>query len=72
VSDSSGTIFEGAQWLVTSGYAQDNWGISDTFLSNKVYGPGVVETFTYSVTTYGGGPDFSIENSFMELYAIEA
>lgn len=72
LSDGTSTVFFGANWLVTSLYSGDNWGVSDYFQSIGTYAPGAAVTFTMATKTAGGDPKFSISGSFFELFVVEA
>jgi hypothetical protein len=48
------------------------WGTADTFLTSGTYAPGSEVTFTHQICTGGGGSDFTIQNSFMEIIVEEA
>jgi len=58
--------------LVTALAAGDTWGTADTILTAGVYSPGAEVTFNHQIRTGGGGSDFTIQNSFMEILVEEA
>jgi hypothetical protein len=58
--------------LVTALAAGDTWGTADTILTSGTYSPGAEVTFTHQIRTGGGGSDFTIQNSFMEIMVEEA
>ena len=64
--------FPGAEWLCVSIASGDNFGFSDTILTNVTYAPGSTETFTMKVQTAGGDTSFGIQGCYMELYVEEA
>jgi len=72
LSDGTTTFSIGANWLVTSAYTGDSWGVSDYFESSSTYAPGATVTFTMSTQTAGGDPNFNILGSFFELLVVEA
>lgn len=72
LSDGTSTFFTGANWLVTSSYTGDNWGVSDYFQSIGTYAPGASVTFTMSTKTAGGDAEFTISGGFFELFVVEA
>jgi hypothetical protein len=72
LSDGTNTVSTGANWLVTSAYEGDSWGVSDYFESSNPYAPGSTVTFTMSTGTAGGDAKFNISGSFFELFVVEA
>jgi hypothetical protein len=58
--------------LVTALAVGDTWGTADTILTSGTYPPGAEVTFTHQIRTGGGGADFTIQNSFMEIFVEEA
>jgi hypothetical protein len=58
--------------LVTALAIGDTWGTADTILTSGTYSPGSTITFTHQIHTGGGGPNFTIQNSFMEIIVTEA
>jgi hypothetical protein len=58
--------------LVTALAVGDTWGTADTVLTSGTYPPGSEVTFTHQIQTGGGGSDFIIQNSFMEILVEEA
>jgi hypothetical protein len=72
LSDGTTTFFTGANWLVTSAFEGDGWGVSDYFESTSTYAPGSSVTFTMSVETSGGTDDFTISGSHFEMILVEA
>jgi hypothetical protein len=58
--------------LVTALAVGDTWGTADTILTSGTYLPGAEVTFTHQIRTGGGGSDFTIQNSFMEMVIEEA
>ena len=58
--------------LVAALAVGDTWGTSDTILTSGTYSPGSTVTFTHEIRTGGGGSDFTIQNSFMEIIVEEA
>jgi hypothetical protein len=58
--------------LVTALAIGDTWGTADTILTSGTYSPGSTVTFTHQIRTGGGGVNFTIQNSFMELIVEEA
>jgi hypothetical protein len=58
--------------LVAALAVGDTWGTADTFLTSGTYAPGSEVTFTHQIRTGGGGSDFTIQNSFMEIIVEEA
>ena len=58
--------------LVTALAVGDTWGTADTILTSGTYSPGSEVTFTHQIRTGGGGSDFTIQNSFMEIVIEEA
>lgn len=58
--------------LVTALAVGDTWGTADTIVTSGTYAPGSEVTFTHQIRTGGGGSDFTIQNSFMEILVEEA
>ena len=58
--------------LVTALAIGDTWGTADTILTSGTYTPGATVTFTHEIRTGGGGSNFTIQNSFMEVIVEEA
>jgi hypothetical protein len=58
--------------LVTALAVGDTWGTADTILTSGTYSPGSEVTFTHQIRTGGGGSDFTVQNSFMEILIEEA
>lgn len=58
--------------LITALAVGDTWGTADTILTSGTYAPGSEVTFTHQIRTGGGGSDFTIQNSFMEILVEES
>ncbi len=58
--------------LVTALAVGDTWGTADTILTSGTYAPGSAVTFVHQIRTGGGGSDFTIQSSFMEIIVEEA
>jgi hypothetical protein len=71
LSDGTNTYIGNAS-LVTALAVGDTWGTADTVLTSGTYLPGSTVTFTHQIHTGGGGPDFTIQNCFMEIIVEEA
>jgi hypothetical protein len=58
--------------LIVALASGDTWGTADTILTSGTYAPGSTVTFTHQIRTGGGGSNFTIQNSFIEIVVQEA